>query len=113
MQAMQQQLATLDGNNRSALFYLEPDDSDRLVHTLSPGALDQWVMAVTDSIQRVLQPGDQLCRYSDCTFLILATRADAQQLQGLGEQLRVGVESPDERSGQKQMDAAFLCVVVG
>jgi EAL domain-containing protein (putative c-di-GMP-specific phosphodiesterase class I)/GGDEF domain-containing protein len=115
MQAMQQQLATLDGNNRSALFYLEPDDSDRLVHTLSPGALDQWVMAVTDSIQRVLQPGDQLCRYSDCTFLILATRADAQQLQGLGEQLRVGVESPDERSGPDSLapSASLGLVLLG
>ncbi len=81
------------GQAAGAVYYLEPDDLQRLFLDLGMSGMDSLIIALSERIRAHLEDEDLVSRFSDHGFCVFALRDDKSKLWELGESLKTTVSS--------------------
>ena len=81
------------GQVAGAVYYLEPDDPQRLFLDLGMSGMDSLIIALSERICAHLEDEDLVSRFSDHGFCVFALRDDKSKLWELGESLKTAVSS--------------------
>ena len=92
MRRLNERLASQPDEQRAAVYFLANDGAAEQMDELSAADLDRYLQATASEILSCLEDGDDVCRFTDSSFVLFAARRDRSELKRLAEKLRASVE---------------------
>lgn len=92
MRRLNERLAGQPEGQRAAVYYLANDGAAEQMDELSAADLDRYLQGTASEILSCLEDGDDVCRFTDSSFVLFAARRDRNELKRLAEKLRASIE---------------------